>query len=98
MKAGIIVAFLAANFRANDCDFFDVPLIHVRHELGEVDFFVLLPTIAGLDHLPEQESREDDDQPKDDCLNCRIHLLTPEQAAPCLTSAAEREPGTPDAY
>jgi hypothetical protein len=35
-------------------DFMDVPRIDIAHELGEVDFRVLLPAAALLDDGPQQ--------------------------------------------
>ena len=73
MKAGIIIEIFAAYFHADDGDFFDVPLVHIRHELGEVDFLLFLTAAPRLDHLPQQEGRKHDHQPEHHRLNCRIH-------------------------
>jgi hypothetical protein len=82
-----VILELAPYFLQVDGDLFDVPLIHIRHELREVDFLLFLACAARLDHLPEQEGREHDHQPENHGLNCRVHLKTPEKAAPCSKNA-----------
>src|SRR5712671_4391011 len=73
MKRGIIVPVLASYLLGSDGDLFHVALIHIRQELREVDFFVLLSGTPGLHDLPQQESRKHDHQPENCRFNCRIH-------------------------
>jgi hypothetical protein len=51
----IVVAVVTSHFHAVDGDLFDVALVHIRHELREVDLLVLLSPATGFDHLPEKE-------------------------------------------
>src|SRR5690242_10098599 len=67
------VAVLAANFLAINRDFLDIALIYIGHELCPVSLCILLAATAVLDHLPQQEGRQHDDQPEHYCLNRRIH-------------------------
>ena len=55
-----VVRKLAMYFLQVDGDLFDVALVHIRHELREVDFLLFLPGSARLYHLPKQERREHD--------------------------------------
>jgi len=49
------VAILPAQLHAVHQDIVHLALIHVAHELRKIDFFVLLPAAAGLNHLPQQQ-------------------------------------------
>ena len=73
VEAGIVVPVLTADFHAGNRDFLDISLVHVRHELREIDVLLFLTAAALLHDLPKQEGRKHDDQPEHHGFDCRIH-------------------------
>ena len=55
---------LAAHLHAVDRNLLDVVLVDVTHELGDIYFFVFLAVARALDHFPEQQGRDADQQPE----------------------------------
>src|SRR5262249_44793849 len=64
VELGLVVAILASDFLTVDSDFLDIALVHVSHELGKVDFPVLLAARASAHNLPKQEGGNHNNQPE----------------------------------
>ncbi len=63
MKGGAVGEF-SVHLLAVHGDFMHLALIHITHELGEVDFRVLLPVAALLNHGPQHKGRHPNPYPE----------------------------------
>src|SRR5580700_8691327 len=70
------------------------PLIHITHELGKINFFVLLATTSLLYYLPQQEGGQPDDQPESYGFDCWIHQDTPNETGIRSTARNPEAPAT----
>ena len=62
------VAELAANFHPIHRELANVVLVHVTHELSGIYFFIFLAIAGALDHFPQQQGRNPNQQPEQHCL------------------------------
>ena len=87
---GVVVLELAFYFLADKHRVVDVAGIHLREELGEANFFILLAGRAGAHHLPQQDSRHHNYRPEKYRLNRRIHWSSSKMQP--LRSTEEKQP------
>ena len=64
MEASLVVAVLAAHFISQHRHVGDVALVHLIHELGEVNFLVFGPGATGADHLVKDAQRKQNHNPE----------------------------------